>query len=189
VGMADDAFSYKVLSTATAYAGDVLTVRVDAVSMPNDSQATREVVAVDDAVGIVALDDRGRVCLLRQYRHAFSRRLLEIPAGKLDVAGESPLEAGKRELKEEAGLGSEHWQLLTCFLNSAGWTTERTHVLLADRVFAAPETGFDATDEEADLQVSMVPLREALNMIDAQAITDAKTVLGLLLAARRLGLA
>src|SRR5262249_1770630 len=113
-----DSPSYEVSSSATAYDGDRVAVRIDTVSMPDGSPGPREVVVVDDAVGIVAVDDRRRVCLLSQYRQPFGERLLEIPGGKLDVAGESPLEAGRRELGEEAGLRSEEWHVLTCFLNS-----------------------------------------------------------------------
>jgi 8-oxo-dGTP pyrophosphatase MutT (NUDIX family) len=181
--------SYEVLSSSLAYEGERLAVRVDTLTMPDASRAAREVAVVDDAVAVVAMDDRRRVCLLGQYRHPFGERVLELPAGKLDVEGESPLEAAQRELAEEAELRSESWTELTCFLNSAGWTTERTHVFLAERVFAGadPAGAFIATGEEADLEVSMVPLEECLRMIDARELVDAKTIVGLLVAARRLG--
>jgi 8-oxo-dGTP pyrophosphatase MutT (NUDIX family) len=187
--MTERASSYEVLSSRSPYKGARVAVRVDTLSMPDDSTAEREVVAVDDAVAVVALDDEQRVCLLGQYRHPFGERMLELPAGKLDVAGEPPLQAAKRELEEEAELRSGAWTELTCFLNSAGWTTERTHVFLAERVFAGadPASEFVATGEEADLEVSMVPLGECLRMIDAREIVDAKTIVGVLMAARRLG--
>jgi 8-oxo-dGDP phosphatase len=180
--------SYEVLSSSPAYASERLTVRVDTLSMPDGSRAPREVVVVDDAVAVVAIDDQRRVCLLEQYRHPFSERVLELPAGKLDVQGESPLAAAKRELAEEAELGSEEWTELTCFRNSAGWTTERTHVFLAKCAFASRDAAseFVATGEEADLKVSMVALDECLEMIYTRVIVDAKTIVGLLLAARRL---
>jgi 8-oxo-dGTP pyrophosphatase MutT (NUDIX family) len=185
--MTESALPYEVLSSSAAYAGERIAVRVDRLSMPDGSRSSREVAVVDDAVAIVALDDRQRVCLLNQYRHPFAERVLELPAGKLDVAGESPLRAAQRELEEEAELRSEAWTELTCFLNSAGWTTERTHVFLAERVFAGTDHGFVAVGEEADLEVAMVPLGECLRMIDARELVDAKTILGVLAAARRLG--
>lgn len=165
--------------------------------MSDGDTVAREVVVVDDAVAIVALDDRRRVCLLEQYRHPLARRLLELPAGKIDVAGESPLQTARRELREEAGLASDRWSVLCTFENSAGWTTERTHVLLAQDLGAAEEAvgddatgdsgaGFVAVHEEADMGMSMVPLDVALEMVDAGEISDAKTLVGLLLAARRL---
>jgi 8-oxo-dGTP pyrophosphatase MutT (NUDIX family) len=182
--------SYEVLSSSPAYASERLTVRIDTLSMPDGSRAPREVVVVDDAVAVVAMDERRRVCLLEQYRHPFGERVLELPAGKLDVPGESPLAAAQRELAEEAELGSGEWTELTCFLNSAGWTTERTHVFLAERAFASRDAAseFVATGEEADLKVTMVALGECLEMIDTQKIVDAKTIVGLLLVKRRLGL-
>ena len=187
------AHDYEVLATRTAYEGARASVRVDEVAMPDGKTASREVVVVDDAVAIVALDDRRRVCLLEQYRHPLGRRLLELPAGKIDVEGESPLQTARRELREEAGLTSERWSALGSFDNSAGWTTERTHVLLAEDVLAAQEGedgegdgGFVAEHEEADMQMSTIPLDVALEMVDAGEITDAKTLVGLLLATRRL---
>jgi 8-oxo-dGTP pyrophosphatase MutT (NUDIX family) len=187
--MTGNAPSYEVLSSRSPYKGVKVAVRVDTLAMPDESTAEREVVVVDDAVAVVALDDEQRVCLLGQYRHPFGARVLELPAGKLDVAGEPALQAAKRELEEEAELRSEAWTELTCFLNSAGWTTERTHVFLAERVFAGtdPTSGFVATGEEADLEVSMVPLGDCLRMIDAREIADAKTIVGVLMAAHRLG--
>ena len=74
--MTADTSSYEVLSSSLAYEGERLTVRVDTLSMPDDSRASREVVVVDDAVAVVAIDDRQRVCLLGQYRHPFGERVL-----------------------------------------------------------------------------------------------------------------
>lgn len=183
-----DSARYEVLSTATVYEGERAKVRVDDVSMPDGSPARREVVVVEDAVAVVALDEQRRVCLLEQYRHPLRRRLLELPAGKMDVAGESPLQTAQRELREEAALASQRWSELTSFENSAGWTTERTHVLLAENVYAERDEEFSATHEEADMGLAMVPFGTALEMVDKDEITDAKTIVGLLLAARRLGL-
>jgi 8-oxo-dGDP phosphatase len=177
--------SFEVLSSTTAYEGDRARVLVDTVSMPDGSRARREVIVVQDAVAVLALDERRRVCLLEQYRHPLRRYLLELPAGKMDVEGESPLQTAQRELREEAGLASRRWSELACFENSAGWTTERTHVLLAEQVFAEPDEGFAPAGEEADMRISMTPFDDALGMIDAGRITDAKTIVGLLLAARR----
>jgi 8-oxo-dGDP phosphatase len=183
--MTESASSYEVLSSRSPYEGAKVAVRVDTLAMPDDSVAEREVVMVDDAVAVVALDDRRRVCLLRQYRHPFGARVLELPAGKLDVEGEPPLRAAQRELEEEAKLRAEKWSELTCFLNSAGWTTERTHLFLAEGIRAGGGDGFVASGEEADLEIAMVPLDECLEMIDRREIVDAKTIAGLLLATRR----
>jgi 8-oxo-dGTP pyrophosphatase MutT (NUDIX family) len=184
--MSESESSYEVLSSRSPYTGARVAVRVDTLAMPDGSIAEREVAVVDDAVAVVALDERRRVCLLRQYRHPFGERVLELPAGKIDVVGESPLQTARRELEEEARLRSEQWSPLTCFLNSAGWTTERTHLFLAEGVYAGGAEQFLATGEEADLELAMVPLDECLTLIDGGEIVDAKTIAGLLLATRRL---
>jgi 8-oxo-dGDP phosphatase len=186
--MSDDSPTYRVLSTETVYQGRALGVRVDHVAMAEGSEAVREVAVVDDAVAIVALDGDRRVCLLRQYRHPFGEYLLELPAGKMDVDGEAPLATARRELQEEAALSSDRWRELTCFQNSVGWSTERTHVFLAEAVRAGAAPDFLATHEEADMEVAMVPLDEALRMVNVREISDAKTIIGLLLANETLGI-
>ncbi|CAN5463510.1 NUDIX hydrolase [soil metagenome] len=173
--------TYEVESSAVVYDGAWSRVRVDRVRMPGGDVADREIVEQADAVAIVALDADGRVVLVRQYRHAVGGYLLELPAGKLDVDGEAPEAAAVRELAEEVGLAAEHWEPLVEFRNSAGWTTEATRVYLATglRDVAAPD-GFTAAHEEADMEVVRLPLTEAAAMAARGEITDAKTLIGLL---------
>ena len=162
------------------------TVRVDRVRMPDGDEAEREVVEHMSAVAVVPLFADGHVALLRQYRHAVGRYLLEIPAGVLDVEGEPEPDAAQRELAEEMGLRAERLDHLVTFENSAGWCDERTHVFLGrDLVEAAAPEGFEAQHEEADMEVVRLPLDEAVDGITRGEVTDAKTVVGLLLAARR----
>lgn len=111
--------------------------------------------------------------------------MLEVPAGKLDVEGEEPLAAAQRELAEEAGLAAGTWDLLTRFHNSGGWTDEHTLVYLAtDLQPAARPHGFEAEAEESDMDVLRMPLDDAIRLVRTGEITDAKTVIGLLLALR-----
>ena len=179
--------NYEVRSSKMAYSGALSNVRVDEVAMPDGDVAEREIVEHDNAVAVVALDDDGKVVLIRHYRHPVGERMLEIPAGKLDVDGEAPADAARRELAEEVGLVAGHLERLIHFHNSAGWSEEATTVYLATdvRSGAAPD-GFTAQHEEADIEVVRVPLDEALAGIDRGDITDAKTVVGLLLTARQL---
>jgi ADP-ribose pyrophosphatase YjhB (NUDIX family) len=107
------------------------TVRIEMVRTPDGGEVEREIVGHDDAVAIVPVTDDGEVVLLRQYRQALREHLLEIPAGTLDVDGESPTEAALRELAEETGYTARSLEHLVTFHNSAGWTDERTHVYLA----------------------------------------------------------
>ena len=179
--------NYEVRSSKVTHVGALSTMRVDEVAMPDGDVAEREIVEHDNAVAVVAVDPDGKVVLIRHYRHPVGERMLEIPAGKLDVDGEAPPDAARRELAEEVGLVAGDLQRLIHFHNSAGWSEEATTVYLATDVVAgdAPE-GFTAVHEEADIEVVRLTLDDALARIDAGEITDAKTVVGLLLAARHL---
>lgn len=175
---------YRVVDSKRVFEGKVVTVRLDQVEMPDGNVAIREVAETTNAVAIVAIDDRDRVCLLRHYRHPQGGFVWELPAGRLDVENEPPLETAKRELREEAKLQSDAWTFLTESISSPGFATERIHLFLAEHVTAI-ESDFDAEDEESGLIVEMRPFDQALADIDAQKIIDGKTINGLLLAARR----
>lgn len=177
---------FRTLGQRTAYRG-YATVRIDSVRTPDGGVVEREVVVVDDAVAVVPLLD-DRVVLVRQYRQPFGEHQLEIPAGKLDVAGETLEQAAQRELVEEVGYEAGFLERLITIRNSAGWTTERTTIYLGtDLRPAAPAVGYRAAAEEADMEVVEVPLWEALRAVEEGRIEDAKTVVGILLVARRLG--
>lgn len=179
---------FETVGSERRYEGVFARVRVDQVRMPDGSVQDREVVEQYDAVGVVPILDDGAVVLLRQYRHPVGRYLLEVPAGKLDVEGEPREEAARRELVEETGLEAATLEPLTTFENSAGWTDEVTHLYLARGLRAAERPdGFAPKAEEADMEVVRLPFDEALAAARSGAITDAKTVIGLLLAAGREG--
>jgi len=136
---------------------------------------TREWVAHPGAVGVVAHDGE-RLWLVRQPREAVGEPdLLELPAGKLDEAGESPLECGQRELAEEIGKAAASWELLTRYFSSAGFTDEEVHVYLATGLSDAP--GQEIEGERITLEPR--PLAE-LGAVIAEC-RDAKTLIGLLL--------
>jgi 8-oxo-dGDP phosphatase len=179
--------AYEVTGSHVAYSGRLSTVRVDTVRMPDGTEVEREIVEHPSAVAVVAVDDDRRVVLLRQYRHPVRSRVLELPAGKLDVDGEPPGESARRELAEEVGLAAGELTELVTFDNSSGWTDERTTVYLATglEAVAAPE-GFTPHAEEAHMEVLRLPLDDALARAHRGEITDAKTLVGLLLAATRL---
>lgn len=173
---------FETLSSQTRYEGfsDIV---VDTVRTPDGSTVEREIVHHDDAVAMVPVLPDGRVLLLKQYRQVLRGNLLEIPAGKMDVAGESPEEVAQRELAEETGHVADQLTWLTTFHNSAGWTTERTHVFLATglRATDAPD-GFVARAEEAAMELVPFDVDDALEAVRAGQLTDSKTVVGLLLA-------
>jgi len=174
---------YATAASEHAYRG-FSSVRIDTVVGPDGSRFSREVVEHPDAVAIVAIDEAGRVALVEQYRQPLGERLLELPAGTLDVEGEAEVAAAHRELAEEVGLAASRLEPLGTIWNSAGWSDERTHLYLARdlRAVAAPE-GFVATGEEADLDVHWVPLDELVARALDGGVTDAKTVVGALRAA------
>ena len=99
----------KRLSSETKFEGRVITVTLDRVELENGGTSTREVVRHHGGAGVAALNDEGELYLVRQYRYALDRELIEIPAGKLEK-GEDPLEAAKRELGEEAGLAAAEYR-------------------------------------------------------------------------------
>lgn len=177
---------YETLESRAAYEGVLSRVRVDTVSMPDGGTAQREVVEHPDAVALVPLLDDGSVVMLRQYRHPFGDYQLEIPAGKIDVDGEGPEATARRELREETGLTADRLTLLTTFRNSSGWTDESTHVFLAEdlRDEGRPED-FEAQHEEAEMKLVRLALEEAVAQVRNGTISDAKSAIGLLLAADR----
>jgi 8-oxo-dGDP phosphatase len=175
--------TYEVEASDLAYDGALSRVRVDRVRMPDGSVAEREVVEHPSAVAVVCVDDDGQVVLLRQYRHPLRDYVLEIPAGKLDTDGEGPAETARRELAEEVGLAAGRLVELLTFHNSSGWTDEQTTMYLATDLSPATAEGFTPEAEEADMEVVRMPLREAVDRARRGEIADAKTLIGLLLAA------
>ena len=170
----------KVLDSRTEYTGKIMSIRRDELTRGDGKTFIRETAVASDAVGIVAMDDKGRILLIRQYRHPMGRPVWEIPAGRMDVDGEKPEETALRELREETDTTAESVELLTPSLNSAGWTTERTYVYLAKGLTNVPE--FERENEEADIEKKWIPLEEAAGLVKSGEIDDAKTVIGILLA-------
>jgi 8-oxo-dGDP phosphatase len=165
-------------------------VRVDRVRVPGGEVVEREIVGHDDAVAVVPVTDDGQVILLRQFRQAVGGYLLEIPAGTLDEDGETTEAAAQRELREEIEHEAGELVELTAFWNSAGWSDERTVVYLGRRLrHSGVPDGFEAEAEEADMEIVRLPFEAVLEAVIAGEITDAKTVVGVLLAARHLGAA
>jgi 8-oxo-dGTP pyrophosphatase MutT (NUDIX family) len=159
------------------YEGAFITLRRDTYRHEDGEEAVREVVLHPGAVGVVVLDDEERLWLVRQPREAPGvPDLLEIPAGKLDEEGESPLEAGKRELAEEIGKRAEHWESLGSFYTSPGFTDEEVHLFLATGVSDVDERPEVAENERIDVEVR--PLSE-LDAILAET-KDSKTLIALL---------
>jgi ADP-ribose pyrophosphatase len=157
--LADDAVTVPIVSSEVAYPGRVWDIRKDVFELGGE-KITREYTDHTGAVAILALDDQDRVLLLKQYRHPIRSRDWEIPAGLLDIAGESPLVGAQRELAEEADLVAERWDLLADFATSPGGSNELIRVYLA-RGLSAAEHSFDREEEEAEIELRWVDLDEA----------------------------
>lgn len=165
----------ETLSSQLIYQGRVVRLRVDAVRLPNGRETTREIVEHDDCVAVIALDADGRVLLVKQFRKAVGRELLEIPAGGIDP-GESPEEAVSREMREETGYLPRRMERLGGFYSAPGYATEYLYLYLATDLI--PSQLF-AEDTEGISLVRVAP-EEVPGLINSGSICDAKSIAGLL---------
>ncbi|MEP6480875.1 MAG: NUDIX hydrolase [Rhodoglobus sp.] len=159
-GLSDDADFPELVSSEVAFGGRVWNIRRDTFLLDGE-EITREYMDHTGAVAVLVLDEHDRVLLIKQYRHPVRMRDWELPAGLLDLAGESPLAAAKRELAEEVDLQAETWDLLSEFMTSPGGSSEVLRVYLA-RGVSATAVVFDRTDEEAQIEQRWVPLDEVV---------------------------
>jgi len=176
----DEPFRPEIVSSEVPFHGKIWDVRRDEFRYNGDT-ITREYVDHTGAVGILVLDEEGRVLLIRQYRHPVRHRDWEIPAGLLDQSGEDPLAAAKRELGEEADLLAEEWNVLTDVFTSPGGNDEAIRIYLARGVRTAPEA-FQREAEEADIEVRWVDLDEAVDAVLARSLHNAPLIIALLAA-------
>jgi ADP-ribose pyrophosphatase len=163
------------------YAGRIINLRIESITMPNGVCVELEIVRHPGGAAIVALDSDNRVCLLRQYRHAAGGWIWELPAGKLE-AGEAAETTAARELVEEAGLHAARWERLGELIATPGFCDEIIHLFLARDL-----TDVQSQPEEHELfELHRIPLEAAIGLVHDGTIYDAKTMLGLMLAAHRL---
>ena len=180
----DEPFQVDVTESRRVFDGQVWDVREDRFRY-NDHELVRHYIDHTGAVAVVALDDEDRVLLIQQYRHPIRTRDWEIPAGLLDVAGEDPLDAAKRELAEEADLVADHWEKLVSQAPSPGGSDEIIHIYLATGLSDAPEV-FDRHSEEADLRLEWVPLADAVAAVLEGRLLNGAMMLGVLMTAEKL---
>lgn len=173
-----------LVARETAFSGMVWDIVRDTVEF-GGATMVREYTAHTGAVAVVALDDDDRVLLINQYRQPIGTRDWELPAGLLDVPGEPPLDAARRELAEEADLVAAEWVELTSFHSSPGGSNEIIRIFEARGLSAAPDA-HDRTDEEAEIVTRWVDLDEALDAVRAGRLRNAPLIIALLtLQARR----
>jgi 8-oxo-dGTP pyrophosphatase MutT (NUDIX family) len=175
--------SFERTASETIHEGGFISVRRDTYRHEDGEEVQREVVSHPGAVGVVVLDGED-LWLVRQPREAVgSPDLLELPAGKIDEEGESPLETAKRELAEEIGKRAEHWEPLGSFYTSPGFADEEVHLFLATGISDVDER--PEVEENERIEVEVRPLAE-LDAILAET-KDSKTLIGLLKLRARLG--
>lgn len=178
--LADDPFSPEIVASETVFTGRVWNVRHETFRY-NDQEIGRDFVDHTGAVAILALDDQDRVLLIKQYRHPVRYRDWEIPAGLLDVRGEHPLEAAKRELAEEADVEADEWNVLSEFYTSPGGSDEAIRIYLARGLRPTAEA-FQRVDEEADIEVRWVPLDEVVDAVLARRVQNPSLTIGVMAA-------
>lgn len=164
----------KTLQSENIYQGRILNLRRDEVELAGGRRALREVVEHAPAVAIVALDEQGRVLLVRQYRKPVEDFLIEIPAGSMDP-GEEPLAAARRELAEETGYSASNWEFICSYFSAPGFTDEKMFLYLATGL----EAGETDPDEDEEIEVLWMPLAEACRAIFDGRIEDSKSIIGL----------
>ena len=165
----------KKVATKQIYQGRAVKLRVDSVKRASGTTTTREVVEHSDCIAVVALDAQGSILLVRQFRHAVDRFLLEIPAGGIDT-GEEPVDAVRRELQEEIGYFPQKIDKLGGFYSTPGYGTVYLHCFVASGLVPARLVAVDTDDIEL-VRVSSV---EVPRLIASGEICDAKSIAALL---------
>jgi ADP-ribose pyrophosphatase len=164
----------RIVSSRTVYRGPVFSVTTDDVEEPNGVRARRDVIHHSGSVVVLAVDDSGAIPLVlleRQYRHAATDYLWEIPAGRIDP-GEHELKAAKRELLEETGYTAARWRRILKFYASPGFVAETMSVFLATSL----RDGEAQPEADEVIHIRMVPLPTAVSMVVSGTIRDAKTI-------------
>ena len=180
--LVDDDAPVRILSSERVFEGRVWDVRRDEFDY-NGEPVVREYVDHTGAVAVLAMDDAGRVLLIKQYRHPIGKRDWEIPAGLLDLAGEPPLAAAQRELAEEVDLVATEWNTLLDIDTSPGGSTEFVRVYLA-RGLSESEVAFERTEEERDIERRWVELGDVVDAVLRREIGNSILALSVLAAAR-----
>lgn len=152
------------------FKGRVISVYDDKVTLPDGGIAGREIVRHNGGVCCAVLDDKDRLAFVSQYRYAYGQVVSELPAGKLEI-GEEPDDAIKREVREEVGALCTDWRKMGVLYPSPGYCNEVIH-LYACRMVSQGETD---PDEDENLDIAFIPLREAVRMVMRGELPDSKT--------------
>jgi ADP-ribose pyrophosphatase len=165
----------KLLSSQKKYQGHIINLRIDTIQTSDGRETTREIIEHEPCIAVVAVDKEGKILLVRQFRRAADRELLEIPAGGIEP-GEDPVAAVKREMSEETGYMPQTVTRLGGFYSSPGFCTEYLYLFLATDMVP---NRLHAEDTE-DITLVRVTLDEAVELVMSNNICDSKSVAGIL---------
>jgi len=180
----DNGDDFTPLGERQGWQGRVVSLTVAEIRAPDGSVHEREIIRHPGAAAIVPLDGP-EVIMVRQYRAAVNKEMLEIPAGKLDFEDEPPELTAHRELEEEIGQRAGHLELLAVFHNSPGFCDEITHCYLATELTDADRHPHGI--EEAHMAIERIKLADVPDLVATGDLVDAKSIIGLMLARERLG--
>lgn len=177
---------FKLLRREKKYQGRIIDLTIEYLEYPSGNQTYREIVEHPGGAVIAGVFENREILLVRQYRHPFGKEIIELPAGKLD-SGEDPLLCAQRELREETGMTAGSWSKLTAIYTTPGFCNEVLHIFLAQGL--TPHKDGQALEEgEASIQLIRLPITEAIAMIEREEIIDGKSIVGIMLAAKKLGI-
>jgi ADP-ribose pyrophosphatase len=173
-------YTEKTLKTEDIYKGNIIKVQNLTVSLPNGKEATRDIVLHPGASVVVPINENGELYMVKQFRKPLDITTLELPAGKLDSASEDPKICAERELMEETGLRAGKLEHLISIHTTPGFCNEVIHMYAATELVQ----GESCTDEDEFLDVEKIHIDQLVNMVLDHTITDAKTIIGILMAER-----
>lgn len=177
---------FKLLQREKKYNGKIIDLTVDRLMYPSGNETIREIIEHPGGAVILCVFENNDILLVKQYRHPFEKEVIELPAGKLDK-NEEPLLCAQRELREETGYVAKVWSKLTSLYSTPGFCNEILHIFFAQDIYQH-ELGNALEEGEASIQVMRIQIREAIAMIEREEIIDGKTIAGILLGARKLGI-
>lgn len=177
----DDALSWPVVDHTVLGKGAVSDFVNDTVETPLGERMARQYLLHPGAVAVIALDEEGRVAVVRQYRHPVGFQLTEPPAGLLDAEDDSFVAAAQRELAEEAGLAASDWRVLVDIFTTPGANQESLRIYLARGLsHVGRPAGFVLDHEEADMEVCWVALADLVEAVFAGRVQSPTMVTGVL---------
>ena len=174
----------KTIVEDSIFDGRIMHVFNCRVSLPNGDESTREIIRHVGAVCVIPVTDDGKAIVERQFRYPINQVITEIPAGKLDSKSEDRLSAAKRELREETGYSADEWIDMGIYYPAAAYSDEKITMYLARGL----HKGQQELDEDEFLNVTEVPMQKLIDDVMSGVITDGKTQVAVLKAAKHLGM-